>query len=165
MRRALPTSRLRLAGMSAALASVVLLAGACTDAEEPDDAAGQTPAAESEAEAAEEPPTGSVTQFTDHPGTADDGFVGARSDVTDLTCEPGDDGAWQASGLVTSSASSTADYRIYVVFLKDSDTRGIVQADVADVAPAEARPWETELALPGEEGLRCELRVERVDEA
>jgi hypothetical protein len=165
MRRTLPTSRLRLAGMTAALASVVLLAGACTDADEPDDAAGQSPAAESEAEAAEERPTDVVSEEPVQAGTADDGYVGARNDVTDLACEPGDDGTWKASGLVTSSASSTAAYRIYVAFLKDSDTRGIVQADVADVAPAEARPWEAELALPGEEGLSCVLRVERVDEA
>jgi hypothetical protein len=162
MRRTLPTSRLRLAGMTAALSSVVLLAAACSDTVEPDDAAGKTPAAESEAE---ERPTEPLPEQAVQAGTADDGFVGAREDVTDLTCEPGDDGTWQASGLVTSSASSTADYRIYVAFLKDSDTRGIAKADVADVAPAEARPWEAELALPDEEGLTCALRVERVDEA
>jgi hypothetical protein len=162
MRRTLPTSRLRLAGLTAALSSVVLLAAACSDTDEPDDAASQTPAAESETAP---PDDEAVADQAVQAGTADDGYVGARNDVTDLTCEPGDDGTWQAGGLVTSSASSTADYRIYVAFLKDTDTRGIVQADVADVAPAEARPWEVELALPDEEGLTCVLRVERVDQA
>jgi hypothetical protein len=99
------------------------------------------------------------------PGTADDGFVGARIDVTDEECEQDEAGGWQARGLVTNSTDADADYRIYVSFLDGADdTRGLTQADVTDLAPGDSEEWEAELALPGEDDLRCVLRVERVGE-
>lgn len=95
------------------------------------------------------------------PGSADDGYVGAVADVTDLACEQ-QDGGWQASGLVTNPTDGAVDYRIYVSFVgEDGETRGLIQVDVADVAAGAEEPWETDMGLEDED-LRCLLRVERV---
>jgi hypothetical protein len=135
------------------LLSVVLVA-ACSAAGLP---------AGSEEDAAEE--RSATRDFTVHPGLADDGFAGALTDVTALECEPGEGDLWQAQGLVTNPTDADADYRIYVAFVDDAnDTSGIVQADVTGVASGDGQEWEAELALPGEDDLRCVLRVERVGE-
>jgi hypothetical protein len=135
--------------MVAVLAIVTLITGCSTSG---------TPASSE----GEEERTPSVREFSDHPGVADDGWVGALGDVSDLECA-GDGSAWGAQGLVTNPTDGEADYRIYVVFLEDSgDTRGIVQADVEGVSPGESRPWDAESVISGEDDLRCVLRVERV---
>jgi hypothetical protein len=109
-----------------------------------------------------EPPTGAVLDYSVQPGTATDGYVGARSDVADLECSARAGGIWQAQGVVTNPTTDIVDYRIYVAFLTGpGDTRGIVQLDVSDVDPQEARTWDGELAIPGADDLRCVLRVER----
>jgi hypothetical protein len=117
-------------------------------------------------EAADEDRSRAATIDVDvRPGTAEDGFAGARIDVTEEECEQGDGGAWQARGLVTNPTDADADYRIYVSFLDGADdTRGLAQTDVNGLAPQETQEWEAELELPVEDDLRCVLRVERVGE-
>jgi hypothetical protein len=95
------------------------------------------------------------------PGTADDGFTGARDDVTDLTCE-NLDGTWLTSGTVTNPTEGVVDYRIYSSLLDGQRrTLGVHQVDVTGVAPGEALPWEGSMRLDAAD-LRCVLRVERV---
>jgi hypothetical protein len=106
-------------------------------------------------------PTG-VVAVDIQPGTAEDGFVGARQDVTVDRCERVDDG-WVASGSVTNSSGADADYRIYVAMNVEntSTTRGLVQVD-ASVADGATEPWEVVVPLDEIWGLSCILRVERV---
>jgi hypothetical protein len=106
-------------------------------------------------------PTGAVNVQI-QPGLADDGFVGARQDVTVDRCERVDDG-WVASGEVTNSSGEDSDYRIYVALNVDdtSTTRGLVQVDAA-VADGETQPWEVVVPVDEIWGLSCILRVERV---
>ena len=96
------------------------------------------------------------------PGLAKDGFVGARQDVSVDRCERVDDG-WMASGEVTNSSGTDADYRIYVALNVDntSTTRGLVEVDAA-VADGKTEPWEVVVPLDEIWGLSCILRVERV---
>lgn len=97
-----------------------------------------------------------------HPGTAEDDFVGALVDVTELDCT-GDGAAWRAQGLVTNPTAAAASYRIYVSFLaEDGDTRGLVQVDVEDVEAGATEEWGTSMAIDGDD-LRCVLRVERTE--
>jgi hypothetical protein len=91
-------------------------------------------------------------------GTGD--FVGARADVSELTCEPTETG-WTASGVVTNPTDAPAAYRIYVSFLDRSGTTlGVIEVGVGDVGPGEARQWSTDAAI-AVDGLDCVLRVER----
>jgi hypothetical protein len=148
-------SRVRVLLSSVLLLLLIMALAACSTEASP---------ASSEGESAQERRS-APTESTVHPGTADDGFAGARIDVTDEECEPGEGGAWQARGLVTNPADADADYRIYVSFLDGADdTLGMTQADVTGLAPGDSEEWETELDLPGEDDLRCVLRVERVGE-
>jgi hypothetical protein len=147
-------SRVRALLSSMVFLSIVVLA-ACTSEGSPARSEGATP----------EERTSATTDSTVQPGTADDGYEGARIDVTDEECEPGDGGAWQARGLVTNPTDADADYRIYVAFLDGADdTQGVTQADVTGLAPGDSEEWDAELDLPGEDDLRCVLRVERVGE-
>jgi hypothetical protein len=147
-------SRMRVLLSSMVFLSVAALA-ACSTA---------GPSAGSEA-ANVDRPLGATVEVAIDPGTANDDFAGGRIDVTDEECEQDDGGAWQARGLVTNPTDVDADYRIYVAFLDGADdTRGLTQADVTGLAPGDSQEWEAELALPGEDDLRCVLRVERVGE-
>lgn len=96
------------------------------------------------------------------PGESDDGFVGARQDVTLDRCEKVDDG-WIASGEVTNTSGSDASYRIYLALnITDSSiTRALVQVDAA-VADGDTQPWEVTVPRSEIWGLECILRVERV---
>jgi hypothetical protein len=147
MREMQPGRRRRRAHAAAVLAVAVLL-GACSGDEADDD----------EVAAAER--TSSTIEVSVPPGSAEDGYAGARSDVTDLACES-DDGRWQATGQVSNPTDAEVDYRIYVSFLDPEDeSRGLVQTDVEGVPGGEAEEWAAELDL-SEEDLRCVLRVER----
>ena len=95
------------------------------------------------------------------PGTAKN-FVGARSDVTGLQCKHAG-GAWTSSGTVTNPGSAIVDYRIYTAFLDAANqTRGLVQTNVARVAPRASKKWAGQLAIDAKD-LRCVLRVERTN--
>ena len=100
-----------------------------------------------------------VQDVTDSPRTAN--YVGAREDVTDLTCEQDGD-VWRVAGTVTNPTDGPADYRIFTAFLDETnETRGLLQTDV-DRARAGRGPRLVtgELALDAD-GLTCGLRVER----
>ncbi len=95
------------------------------------------------------------------PGTAKN-FVGARSDVTGLQCKHAG-GAWTSSGTVTNPGSAIVDYRIYTAFLDAANqTRGLVQTNVARVAPRASKKWAGRLDIDAAD-LRCVLRVERTN--
>ncbi len=95
------------------------------------------------------------------PGTAKN-FVGARSDVTGLQCKHAGD-AWTSSGTVTNPGRAVVDYRIYTAFLDAANqTRGLVQTNVARVAPRASKKWAGRLDIDAAD-LRCVLRVERTN--
>jgi hypothetical protein len=95
------------------------------------------------------------------PGTSDDGFVGAREDVSGLDCRAREEGGWSVAGTVTNPTAGPVDYRVYVALLDASGSRTVVQVDVEDVGPGEQRAWRGAADVDGED-LRCVLRVERV---
>ena len=99
-----------------------------------------------------------VTKASDAPRT--ENYVGARKDVTDLTCKQ-DGKVWRVSGKVTNPTNAAADYRIFTSLLdKANETRGLLQADVKALAPKEAKPWSSDVELDADD-LQCVLRVER----
>lgn len=108
------------------------------------------------------PTSNDVVDVVVQPGESDDGFVGARQDVTLDRCEKVDDG-WIASGEVTNTSGSDASYRIYLALnITDSSiTRALVQVDAA-VADGDTQPWEVTVPRSEIWGLECILRVERV---
>ena len=88
--------------------------------------------------------------------------MGARTDVTNLTCVQAGDG-WDVSGTVTNPTGAPVDYRIFTSFLDDkNDTSGLLQTDVKNVAGGAPQTWNGHLAVPGA-NLHCVLRVERTD--
>jgi hypothetical protein len=100
-----------------------------------------------------------VTKASDAPRT--ENYVGARKDVSDLTCTKDGD-VWRVSGKVTNPTGTVADYRIFTSLLdKANETRGLLQADVKALAPKDAKPWSSEVALEDADDLQCVLRVER----
>lgn len=119
------------------------------------------PAPPSENDPAEEapadPPQEVVIEIDVHPGTADDGFVGALGDVEVTRCEAGD--GWEVAGTVTNPEAGTQNYRIYVSLVSGADTLALVQVD-ATVEAGETQDWGRSIGVPGT-GLQCVLRVER----
>ena len=102
---------------------------------------------------------GTVTQVSVRPGTAK-GFVGARADVTGLTCARSGS-SWRVSGKVTNPTAAKANYRIYTSFVtQDSRTVGLLETDVSLLAAGSSQSWSGRSAIKGT-GLRCILRVER----
>jgi hypothetical protein len=97
------------------------------------------------------------------PGTADDEFVGARTDVGAVQCARDGD-TWRVSGTVRNPLDVPADYRVYSAFVDGSGTtRDVTQIDVPAVGPREVREWGGSANL-ATDGLECVLRVERVAE-
>ena len=115
------------------------------------------------------PAPSAVVNVEVQPGLADDGFVGARGDVTVERCESSesDDSSavrvFRAEGQVTNSTESDAAYRIYVAFNPPGSTvsRGLIQVDDILVSAGESAPWGAEFATDDTD-LTCILRVERV---
>lgn len=98
------------------------------------------------------------TDITDQQGSVDD-FIGALDDATVERCEAAGDG-WIAAGEVTNPAEDAQSYRIYVAFMDNSNTEGLVQVDIESVAANGTATWEAEAPIGGDD-LRCTLRVER----
>ena len=147
----------RFGSLVAALALAGLACAACSDDSKPS----ATPASSSSApEATPSTKAGTVTQTLNPPRTS--GFVGARVDVTDLTCVQ-DGAVWRVGGKVTNPTGAPVDYRIFTSFLDPTnDTAGLLQNDVTNVAGGASQDWSGELAVPGND-LHCVLRVERTD--
>lgn len=103
---------------------------------------------------------GSVVEVTETPGTAE-GYTGALEDAEQTRCEASGD-AWVSEGTLTNPTETAQSYRVYVSFMSKNDTRGLVQADVAEIAPGESAPWAAEAALT-DDALECVLRVERFE--
>jgi hypothetical protein len=142
MPRATPAQR---AGISRALTvvSMAVLLGGCTGGDDT---------------SADASPTPRVSVL---PGTAEDGFVGARTDVTEVQCARDGD-SWRVSGAVTNPLDVPSDYRVYSAFVDGSGaTRDVTQIDVPAVGPREVRQWGGSVDL-ATDGLECVLRVERV---
>lgn len=156
-----------------AAAAAPLLAG-CTsspDGEEAPTASEGSPSASSE-EAPEETATDGEeatteaaeqieqhVEFTIHPGSATDGFVGALADATVSTCEAGE-GVWNFAGTVVNPTEDTQSYRLYATLnTADNVTAALVQIDVNEVAAVATADWSGTAPVEGE--LTCSLRVER----
>ncbi len=105
-------------------------------------------------------PMQAVTNISIQPGLSKDKFVGAATDVKTERCSA-DATGWSASGTVTNTSGSNATYRIYVAFNAkgSTDTRGLVQADVA-VSNGKTEKWKATAKL-ADKDLICILRVER----
>jgi hypothetical protein len=142
------------------VAAVAVTFVACSDSDDDDDdASGSTTTTEATEESSTTTTTPAVvTSVADAPATSN--YVGARKDVSDLTCEQ-DGGKWKVGGTVTNPSDAPVNYRIYTSFLDDSnETRGLLQTDIGGVAPGEEREWSGELELDADD-LTCGLRVER----
>jgi hypothetical protein len=99
-----------------------------------------------------------VIKISNAPRTSN--YVGAREDVTDLSCAQ-DGKFWKVAGKVNNPTRAVADYRIFTAFLDHAGaTRGLLQTDVKGLAPQETTPWNGQLELTAV-GLHCVLRVER----
>jgi hypothetical protein len=131
----------------------VLLAGVVTGCSDTTKETAATPSASASVK------TAATIKINVAPGTAK-GFVGARVDVTDLTCKQSG-AVWKVAGKVTNPSKGTANYRIYTSFLTaQNDTRGLLETDVNGVTAGASKSWAGELALK-DKGLSCVLRVER----
>ena len=165
-----PLRSLALVAMSAGLGAA-LLAG-CGSAGSPDTSAPTVakPAATSTASPSSTPKpsvTGStsvvpeaVIDVTTQPGSTM-GFVGARVDVSQESCEASA-GAWVARGVLTNPTKGTVNYRVYVAFLdKTSATRAFIEHDVTGVRAGRAADCAVAYDKPSTTPLTCVLRVER----
>jgi hypothetical protein len=144
---------------SVAVATSEASAAGATEAASAVDVSAPTVAADGSVAVAPSAPDTS-TQIKVEPGTAKDGFVGARSDVSKLTCKKASTD-WVAEGIVSNSTKKAADYRIYVSFMSGTETKGLVEVDVADVEPGVSKDWDVSAALDAND-VNCILRVERV---
>jgi hypothetical protein len=95
------------------------------------------------------------------PGTASDGFDGARSDVSELSCKSDGKGAWNVSGIVKNSTDKAVNYRIYTSFLRGTETLGLVETDLENVKANDTKKWSGSMTIDADK-LDCVLRVERV---
>ncbi|WP_447944138.1 MULTISPECIES: hypothetical protein [Microbacterium] len=99
-----------------------------------------------------------MVDVTDQPGSVD-GYVGAVEDADTTRCERAGS-EWIAAGTVTNPLDEDQSYRLYVSAMDGSETRGVIQVDVPDVAGGATAEWRAAFALPEDE-LECVLRVER----
>lgn len=86
-------------------------------------------------------------------------YVGALEDVSLDRCEA-DENGWVGQGTVTNPTSESQNYRLYVAFNDNRDTRGLVQVDLSRVASGQSETWSVEAPIDGD-NLTCVLRVER----
>ncbi|MHA3725160.1 hypothetical protein ACXR2T_14945 [Leucobacter sp. HY1910] len=102
--------------------------------------------------------SGSIIEVTDQQGSIE-GFVGAADDAEVTRCEA-DGETWVGEGTVTNPTDEAQAYRLYVAFNASRDTAGLVQVDLAEVAPGTTAKWQTQAELDGD-AYDCVLRVER----
>ncbi len=102
-----------------------------------------------------------VVDVKTQPGTATDGFEGAKADVSDSRCES-TAGKWTVTGKVTNPANAAVNYRIYMSFIDAAGaTPGLLEVDVDNVAAGASADWNGSLDI-GLDDLKCVPRVERV---
>jgi hypothetical protein len=94
------------------------------------------------------------------PGTATDKFVGARTDISDLSCKPDGSGVWNVEGSVKNTSKKDVDYRIYTSFLNGTETLGLIETDVENVKADATKKWSGSMTIDAEK-VDCVLRVER----
>jgi hypothetical protein len=95
------------------------------------------------------------------PGTATDKFVGARTDISNLSCKADGKGVWNVEGSVKNSSKKAVDYRIYTSFLNGTETLGLIETDVENVKADAVKKWSGSMTIDAEK-VDCVLRVERV---
>jgi hypothetical protein len=95
------------------------------------------------------------------PGTATDSFVGARTDISDLSCKADGKGTWNVEGSVKNSTNKAVNYRIYTSFLNGTETLGLIETDIDNVKADATKKWSGSMTI-GAEKVDCVLRVERV---
>lgn len=165
--RLLTTSRLFATTLSAAVALVAVSSlSACTKGSSSSDS---TLAAKSaDGKTAEAGANGNTATAASEligvkvqPGTATDNFVGARADISDLSCKSDGKGTWNVGGSVKNSANKAVNYRIYTSFLNGTETLGLIETDVNDVKSSASKKWSGSMTIDAEK-VDCVLRVERV---
>jgi hypothetical protein len=139
---------LRFLGLMAFVTTLVVVSSGCT---------GSANKSSSSTSSSTTKPT-TVIKISNAPRTSN--YVGARKDVTNLSCAQ-DGHLWKVAGKIINPTNAVADYRIFTAFLDQANaTRGLLQTDVKGLAPQVQRSWSGQLELTGT-GLRCVLRVER----
>lgn len=121
-------------------------------------ACGGGPAVESGQVETETSTRNGFVSMTDQQGSVE-GYVGASEDVIVEKCESSGEN-WVAEGTATNPTGETQNYRIYVAFNKNRDTKGLVQVDLESVGPNASAEWKAESPISGEK-IDCLLRVER----
>ena len=99
-------------------------------------------------------------QVSTPPGSVK-GYVGARKDVTGLTCTASANSV-TAAGKVTNSTDTAQNYRIYISILSGSKTLGLKEVDVSNLAGKASKDW-TSTQQVTVKNPQCVLRVERND--
>jgi len=136
------------AGRVAVLLAAALLAAGCSR----DDGA--------------EPPTPSDPTETADTGAATAAPSGrdASEDVSGFVCEPDAAGSWDASGVLTSSASGPEDYAVTVLVTGPDETSAPGRRMVLrGLEPGVATPFEVPDVRPvGGGDLTCQVRVVRL---
>lgn len=161
------SNSLRLVGKSAsaALVLVSLTLSGCTKSAS---SAADSSIASSDSAAKTGPKTSAAVSIAPElpgvkvqPGTASDGFDGARSDVSGLSCKADGKGAWNVSGTVKNSTDTAVNYRIYTSFLHGTETLGLVETDLENVKANDTKKWSGSMTINVDK-VDCVLRVERV---
>lgn len=111
-----------------------------------------------------EPPASSPSSTTNKPRSAANSAVDANGDLSEFVCQADQDGEWNASGVITNSASRSADYRVTVVV---SEGPGVSvpgkRRVLTDLAPGRPETFDVE-AVPdaGDTDSTCQVEVLRL---
>jgi hypothetical protein len=135
---------------AAVLLSAALLVGGCGGGE---DAEPPTPS----------DPTDTATSTT---STAPPDEVDASDDLSGLVCAANGSGTWDARGVLTSSASSRADYSVTVVVTGPDETSAPGRRRLLPgLEPGVATPFTIRnVPVVGAGEPTCQVRVARLDE-
>lgn len=136
------------AGSAAVLLATAVLASGCSRDEQ---AEPPTPSDPTDTAA-----TGAATSPPDEQDAAED--------LSGFACEPDGAGGWDASGVLTSSASGPEDYAVTVVVTGPGETSAPGRRKlVRRVEPGVATPFEVPNVHPvGAGDLTCQVRVVRL---
>jgi hypothetical protein len=116
---------------------------------------------------AELPTPADPTTTTQSPSTAPPTFAGgvdASADLSRFACAPDATGAWNASGVLTSSAAGPADYSVTVIVSGPQEPAAPGRRRIfADLVPAQPVRFRIRQVPPqGAGDLSCQVRVLRL---
>lgn len=117
-----------------------------------------------------EPPTpADTTATTDTPSTAPPTLAGgqdASSDLSEFVCAPDASGVWNATGVLTSTASAPADYSVTVIVAGPEASAAPGRRRVLeDLDPGVPVRFQIRAVPPeGDRDLTCQVRVLRLSD-